>query len=103
VFRELNIQLKEKDIDHIMSQFDENGDACIEFEEFINVLSQNVDASEGEGWLFEVFEVIDQDCDGHISLEELGRTARLFGLGIEEKELQLIMEACESGEKGLSY
>jgi Ca2+-binding EF-hand superfamily protein len=82
VFRELNIQLKEGDIDRIMRQFDENGDACIEFEEFINVLSQNVDTSEGEAWLFEVFEIIDEDCDGFISREELERTARLFGLGI---------------------
>jgi Ca2+-binding EF-hand superfamily protein len=86
-----------------MRQFDENGDACIEFEEFINVLSQNVDAAEGETWLFEVFEIIDQDCDGYISKEELERTAKLFGLGIDEKELKLIMEACENSEKGLTY
>jgi Ca2+-binding EF-hand superfamily protein len=29
-----------------MRQFDENGDACIEFEEFINVLSKNVDSTD---------------------------------------------------------
>lgn len=73
-----------------MRQFDQNGDACIEFQEFINVLSKNVEAGENQSWLFEVFEIMDQDCDGYVSLEELSKTVKLFNLEIDEKELKLI-------------
>lgn len=32
------------------------------------MLSKNVDSGENESWLFEVFEIMDQDCDGYVSL-----------------------------------
>ena len=44
------------------------------------MLSKNVEAGENESWLFEVFEIMDQDCDGYVSLEELSKTVKLFNL-----------------------
>jgi Ca2+-binding EF-hand superfamily protein len=52
VFKELNIYVNEEDITRIMNQFDENGNECIEFEEFIKVLSKNIESNAQEAWIF---------------------------------------------------
>lgn len=103
VFRELNIYVNEEDINRIMNQFDENGNECIEFQEFIKVLSKNIESSAQQAWLFQAFEIIDQDCDGYLSSQELEKVVKLFSLGIDSKDIKLIMDSCENKEKGISY
>ena len=100
VFKELNLKLSEGEIDRIMSHFDEDGDRRISFDEFIIVVSQINDTGESEGWMFEVFETIDQDCDGLLGREELMRAADAYGLGFEERELKVLLEG---REEGLNY
>lgn len=96
VFKELNIYVNEEDITRIMNQFDENGNECIEFEEFIKVLSKNIESNAQEAWIFQTFEIIDQDCDGYLSIQELEKVVKLFNLGIDEKDIKLIMDSCEN-------
>lgn len=51
-----------------------------------------------------MFEIIDQDSDGLISKDELMKVIKLYGLEIEEKDVNLIMEACDQyGENGINY
>ncbi len=54
--------------------------------------------------MFEVFEVMDQDCDGILSKLELMNVAKLYGLDIEEKDVDLMIEMTDQhGEGGVSY
>jgi Ca2+-binding EF-hand superfamily protein len=55
------------------------------------VLIRNVESTENESWMFEVFEIMDEDCDGYVSFEELSKTVKMFNLDIDEKEIKLIM------------
>lgn len=50
----------------------------------------NIDKGESEAWLLEVFHIIDQDCDGLLSKQELEKVNRLYNLQIPEKELNQI-------------
>lgn len=51
-----------------------------------------------------MFETIDQDGDGLLSKQELMKVVRLYGLEIDEKDVDLVMElADQHGEGGLSY
>lgn len=47
---------------------------------------------ECEQWIFEVFQILDRDCDGLIGKEELMRASQCYSLGITEKEVELILE-----------
>lgn len=51
-----------------------------------------------------MFETIDQDGDGLLSKQELMKVVRLYGLEIDEKDVDLVMELGDQhGEGGLSY
>ena len=42
--------------------------------------------------MYEVFQTLDQDCDGIIRKEELMKAAELYDLDVEEKDIDLIIE-----------
>ena len=63
-----------------------------------------MDREESEVWLIEAFQIIDQDCDGRLSKQELVKVIELYGLEISEKELSQILEAFDDDEgKGINY
>ena len=48
--------------------------------------------------------MMDQDCDGMLSKSELMNVAKFYGLDIEEKDVDLMIEmADQHGEGGISY
>jgi Ca2+-binding EF-hand superfamily protein len=48
-------------------------------------LGSNIEKEESETWLMEVFQIIDQDCDGRLSKAELLNIVDLYQLDITEK------------------
>lgn len=55
---------------------------------------------ECEQWIFEVFQILDRDCDGLIGKEELLRASQCYGLAITEKEVELILEEGDPADEG---
>jgi len=54
--------------------------------------------------MIEVFEMIDQDCDGRLSKQELMKVIQLYQLDVTEKDIHQILEAFDDGEnRGITY
>ena len=52
-----------------------------------------MDKEDSQSWLLQAFAIMDQDCDGRLSKQELIKVVTLYGLEISEKELSQILEA----------
>ena len=63
-----------------------------------------MDKDDSQAWLLEAFAIMDQDCDGRLSKQELIKVVTLYGLGISQKELSQILEAFDDDQgKGITY
>lgn len=50
-----------------------------------------MDNQDSENWLFEVFQTMDQNCDGLLNLNELMKIVKLYNLEIDEKDIDAII------------
>jgi len=94
----------EEQLMDMVHEVDENGNGCIELDEFIKMMSRTVQESESEKELREAFKVFDKDKDGFISAAELRNV--MYNLGEELSELEIfemIEEADLDGDGRVNF
>ncbi|EYC14046.1 hypothetical protein Y032_0042g679 [Ancylostoma ceylanicum] len=102
------VQLGEKPsnskIDAIISQADTDGNGCIEIDEFLQVLRQQLLNPREERELREVFGVFDKDDDGFISVDDLMTVMHSLGETLSgDAARQMIKEGDVDGDGMISF
>ncbi|NXS75734.1 CETN2 protein, partial [Pandion haliaetus] len=97
--RALGCELKEEEVERIISEFSEEGSGKLTFKLFLRVMTQKTAEPCLEKEIPEAFEVFDCDGTGKISFENLRVVASEVGEDITDEELQeMIDEADVDGD-----
>ncbi|KAF8049506.1 hypothetical protein N665_2193s0001 [Sinapis alba] len=71
VIRSLDQNPTEQELQDIITEIDSDGNATIEFAEFLNLITNKLQDNDAEEELKEVFKVFDKDQNGYISASEV--------------------------------
>ncbi|KAL5059616.1 hypothetical protein RYX36_031220 [Vicia faba] len=74
--RTLDGNPRKEEIQNMISEMDIDGKGCIDFEEFLNIMSRKIKENMSDE-LKEAFKVFDRDQDGYISAREVNRQRNL--------------------------
>ena len=92
--QELNFDTKNPAIFRMISDFDENGNGEIEFEEFLDMMTSRISDKNPKEDLKRVFNLFDDERKGFISVDNLKRVAKELGEQITDEELaEIVMRA----------
>ena len=91
----------------MIAEVDENFNGEIEFEEFVQLMAQNMSGEDDEASLIEAFKILDTDNSGHIEKNELQDLLRSFsklGEDIPQEEIDFMMRECDvDGDGKISF
>lgn len=79
----------------------ENGQAHLDFYEFLEVMSSRVSSRDTKADMKKVFAMLDEENKGFISIDTLKKVVKDLGDNIEESELQEMIEAADLDKDGL--
>ena len=95
----LGIHLKKDKVKEIMAELDEDGNGTIEFDEFLQLMSEQIGARNGLEELKKVFRTFDLDDTGKITVGNLVKVAKDLGETLTEDEARgMIYEAVRDRE-----
>lgn len=100
VMRNLGQNPSEKDIQDMVNEIDADGNATIEFDEFLNMMEQKMRSVIPDETLYEAFNVFDKDGNGFISLEELRHVMNCLGVVLTKSEVQQMMDEADTDKDG---
>ncbi|KAG2256015.1 hypothetical protein Bca52824_075309 [Brassica carinata] len=104
VIRWLDQNPTEQELHDIITEIDSDGNATIEFAEFLNLMTNKLQENDAEEELKEVFTVFDKDQNGYISASELSHVMINLGEKLTDEEVeQMIKEADLDGDGQVNY
>ncbi|CAH8320311.1 unnamed protein product [Eruca vesicaria subsp. sativa] len=104
VIRSLDQNPTEQELQDIITEIDADGNATIEFAEFLNLMTNKLQENDAEEELKEVFKVFDKDQNGYISASELSHVMINLGEKLTDEEIeQMIKEADLDGDGQVNY
>jgi len=87
VLRALGETPSEADIKRIAQQIDSNGDNRVDFNEFLNILTKQMEKRITDDDIEKAFKIFDQNNDGQISCSELKHVITTIGEVLTEAEV----------------
>jgi len=104
VMRSLGQEISNAEIQHMIQEVDTDGDGSVDFDEFLTLMTRQMQFSEEEDEFRAAFRVFDKDGSGSISAEELKQVMRDLGENLTEKELEdMIRDADSDGDGFIDY
>ena len=104
VMMSLGLNPSEQELIDIINEFDCNGNKEIDFEEYLSMMSKQIQRSDSDSELQAVFKVFDQDGNGFIDIDELRQLLIRLGEEVSDEQLQAMMkEADEDGDGQVSF
>jgi len=100
VMRNLGQNPSEKDITDMVNEIDADGNATIEFDEFLGMMEEKMRSVIPDETLHEAFDVFDKDGNGFISLEELRHVMNCLGVVLSKTEVQKMMDEADLDRDG---
>ena len=89
------------ELQDLINELDDNSDGHIDFQEFLAMMSRNVDAEdEAEEILLEAFKVFDLDANGFISAKELELAMANLGEKLSDIELAELIKQADTDKDG---
>ncbi|RWR80977.1 calmodulin-like protein 11 isoform X2 [Cinnamomum micranthum f. kanehirae] len=104
VIRSLGRNPQQQEIRDMITEFDADGNGTIEYEEFYNFMTREMEESEAEEALRAAFNAMDSDGDGFITESELRQVMINLHAGLGDGEVeQMIRNADSNGDRKISY
>ena len=104
ILRCIGYEQNEQDIIEWISEFDEDGDKKINFEEFISLMIRYLIGNDVEDELIEAFKIFDKGGNGMITVNELKHVMMTLGEKLPEEEVdEMIKEADPNNEGVIHY
>ena len=101
MMRSLGQDPTEREMEEIMTELDADGNGCIDFDEFILMMSLLQDP---EDEMQKAFRVFDEDDSGTITADELRTTMGRLGVKLSDLEVEDMIEECDTdGDGEISY
>ncbi|KAJ3259789.1 Centrin-1 [Boothiomyces macroporosus] len=97
--RALGFEPKKEEIKKMMVDVDKSGTGKIDFNEFLELMTQKMAEKDSKEEILKAFKLFDDDDTGAISFKNLKRVAKELGEGLTDEELQeMIDEADRNGD-----
>ncbi|XP_039296555.1 caltractin ICL1d isoform X2 [Nilaparvata lugens] len=104
VMRSLGQRPTETELRDMVNGVDQDGNGTIEFNEFLQMMSNKMKGADGEDELREAFKVFDSDNDGLISSIDLRHAMTNLGEKLTDEEVDdMIKEADSDGDGMVNY
>jgi Ca2+-binding EF-hand superfamily protein len=88
----------------MMKSADKNDNGTIEFNEFLDVMSENMEETDLEQDLRMAFRLFDEDDNGLISASELRKVLASLQMNYSDAEIErMVIEADLDGDGSISY
>merc|ERR1711959_170162 len=99
----LGFEPTEDEIDKMVKDIDEDGNATVEFNEFMDMMEGKMSEKDQVEEMKKAFKLYDDDNTGKITFKNLERVAKELGEAMSAEDLQeLITEADQDGDGALS-
>jgi len=96
----LGVELTEDDRTLLMKEFDRSGDGNISFAEFFSYMQSRSTEVDTHQLVHDVFEMIDKDGSGSITVEEFQSVLMKLPVQISEADIDVIVREIDSGGDG---
>ncbi|KAK8792837.1 hypothetical protein WA158_005001 [Blastocystis sp. Blastoise] len=100
LMRSLGQYPTDDEIEEMISQFDTNSDGLINFDEFLQMMAKQIQASENFDQIEEAFKSIDVDKDGYITKTELRQIMSKLGENLTDEELDTMIREADKNNDG---
>merc|ERR1719271_328976 len=92
--------MKNPTIFQMIADLDSDGTGSIDFEEFLDAITQKLGDKETRSGIQKIFDLFDDDKTGAITMKNLRRVAKELGETMSEEELREMIERADSGGNG---
>lgn len=96
----LGVELTQDDQVLLMKEFDRSGDGSISFAEFYKYMRSRSESVDTKQLVHDVFEMIDKDGSGSITVEEFQSVLMRLPVAISEADIDVIVREIDSGGDG---
>lgn len=90
-----------EELAEMIKEVDSDGDGCINFQEFIELNTKDIDSNEALANLQDAFAVFDMDKNGSISAEELQNVFRVLGEECSLADCKKMISGVDSNGDGM--
>ena len=97
----LGFDLRDTNIYQMIADLDSDGNAQIDFDEWVHLMSNRVSVSSSKASILKIFPLYDDEKTDHISVKNLRRVATDLGEEISEEELQEMIDRADLDKDGL--
>lgn len=97
----LGFDLRDANVYQMISDLDSDGNAQIDFDEWVHLMSNRVSVSSSKASILKIFPLYDDEKTDHISVKNLRRVATDLGEEISEEELQEMIDRADLDKDGL--
>jgi centrin-1 len=97
----LGFDLRNTNIYQMIADLDSDGNAQIDFDEWVHLMSNRVSVSSSKASILKIFPLYDDEKTDHISVKNLRRVATDLGEEISEEELQEMIDRADLDRDGL--
>ena len=97
----LGFDLRNTNIYQMIADLDSDGNAQIDFDEWVHLMSNRVSVSSSKAAILKIFPLYDDEKTDHISVKNLRRVATDLGEEISEEELQEMIDRADLDRDGL--
>merc|ERR550525_795554 len=98
--RALGFDMKKQDLLKLIEQYDREETGRITFQDFNEIMTQQILDRDPEEEIFKAFSLFDDDNTGKISLKNLRRVARELGENLSDEEIQAMIDEFDKDEDG---
>lgn len=102
VMRSLGMDPTPRDLERLMKAVDTDGSGVIEFQEFLDLMSENNEISEED--IMDAFRLFDKDGNGSINKTEIRYVVNSIGMRLSDEQIDdMIRVADKDGDGDISY
>ncbi|UZJ53054.1 hypothetical protein CBS101457_002374 [Exobasidium rhododendri] len=98
--RALGFDLKKAEVLKILRDHDHKGEGVMEWDDFLRVMTHKISMRDPMDEIRRAFSLFDDDGTGKISLRNLKRVAKELGEGLDEEELQAMIDEFDLDQDG---